>query len=89
MDDYEIETVCRRYLGMGLQDWGQTAEERENATRKYVAAAGKKFGTKEADEWLAGVVSNLQRGEFWNEVAQLGDAIRDSILSNDQKDAVR
>jgi hypothetical protein len=86
MDDYEIENISRKYLGMGIQDWGQTAEERENATRKYVEAAGLKFGTKEADQWLDGVLSNLRRGEFWSEVAQLGTAIKSRSVSTGQRE---
>lgn len=75
MNDYQIEEVCRSYLGMGIQHWGQSAEQRENATRKYVEAAGLQFGTNEANEWLLSVNKNLRRGKFESEIAQLVTAL--------------
>jgi hypothetical protein len=71
----DIERISRDFLLMGIQYWGQTAEKREEATRAYVAAAGLKFGTGEADRWLNVVLANLQRGEFNSEARQLQAAI--------------
>lgn len=71
----DIERISRNFLLQGIQHWGQTAEQREKATRDYVAAAGIKFGTKEADDWLNGVLQKLQRGEFNSEARQLQAAI--------------
>lgn len=71
----DIERISRNFLLQGIQHWGQTAAQREKATRDYVVAAGIKFGTKEADDWLNGVVGNLQRGEFNSEARQLQAAI--------------
>jgi hypothetical protein len=75
MDYYQLEEIARNYLGMGIQHWGQTAEQREMATREYVAAAGLQFGSTEANEWLKGVVLGLRRGKFEIEVEQLIAAI--------------
>jgi hypothetical protein len=69
------DQVANSFLLHGIQHWGQTAEQREKATRDYVEAAGLKFGSTEANEWLAGVLKNLQRGEFYSEVSQLQAAI--------------
>lgn len=69
--DWQREQVAKHFLLRGIQHWGQTDEEREQATRKYVAAAGKEFGTREAEEWLKGVLSRLRRGKFETEVEQL------------------
>jgi hypothetical protein len=71
----DIERISRNFLLMGIQHWGQTAEKREEATREYVSAAGLKFGSKEASEWLAGVRKSLLRGEFNSEARQLQSAI--------------
>lgn len=70
-DNYQLEEIARTYLGLGIQQWGQTAEQREQATRAYVEAAGFKFGSAEANEWVMGVVQNLRRGKFETEVEQL------------------
>lgn len=75
MDDYQIEEIARSYLGLGIQYWGQTSEQREKATREYVEAAGLTFGSTEANEWLKGVILNLRRGKFETEVEQLIAAI--------------
>lgn len=69
------DRVAHTFLLQGIQHWGQTGEQREKATRAYVAAAGLMFGSTEANEWLAGVLKNLRRGEFNSEVQQLQDAI--------------
>lgn len=70
-DSYQLEEIARTYLWLGIQQWGQTAEQREKATRAYVEAAGFKFGSTEANEWVMGVVQNLRRGKFETEVEQL------------------
>lgn len=70
------DRVAHTFLLQGIQHWGQTAEQREAATRAYVAAAGLKFGSDEANKWLAEVIKNLRRGEFNDEVHQLQEAIR-------------
>jgi len=75
MDNYQLEEIARTYLGLGIQHWGQTAEQRERATREYVEAAGLKFGSTEANEWLKSIVLNLRRGKFETEVEQLMAAI--------------
>lgn len=71
MDD----RVANRFLLQGIQDWGQTAEVRENAVRDYVAAAGLEFGSTEANEWLINVLRDLRRGEFSDEIRQLKAAL--------------
>ena len=76
MDDYQLEEVARSYLGMGIQSWGQTAEQREKATREYIKAAGLMFGSSEATEWLSGVLRGLRRGRFEDEVEQLVAALK-------------
>lgn len=75
MSDYALQEICRSYLGMGIQNWGQGADKREAATRKYVEAAGLTFGTTEADEWLSGVLGRLRRGKFETEIEQLMAAV--------------
>jgi alpha-N-acetylglucosamine transferase len=75
MSTISDDRVAHRFLLQGIQLWGQTAEQREKATRDYVAAAGLMFGSKEANEWLAAVLKNLRRGEFNSEVRQLQEAI--------------
>lgn len=77
MEGYQLEKIARSYLGLGIQHWGQTAEQRERATRDYVEVAGLKFGSTEANEWLSGVISSLRRGKFETEVEQLIAAIND------------
>lgn len=69
------DRVVENYLLQGIQHWGQTAEQREKATRDFVEAAGLEFGTVEACKWLDGVLHNLRRGEFYSEVNQLQAAI--------------
>jgi aspartate aminotransferase-like enzyme len=75
VDNYQLEEIARTYLGLGIQNWGQSVEQREKATRAYVEAAGLKFGSMEANEWIMGVVQNLWRGKFETEVDQLVAAI--------------
>lgn len=69
------DRVAHNFLLQGIQHWGQTAEQREAATRAYVEAAGLKFGSTEANEWLAGVLRTLPRGKFESEVEHLQAAI--------------
>jgi hypothetical protein len=71
----DIERISRNFLLQGIQHWGQTAEQREKATRDYVEAAGLQFGTGKTDEWLNDVLKNLKRGEFNSEARQLQVAI--------------
>lgn len=69
------DRVAHTFLLQGIQHWGQSAEQREKATREFVAAAGLTFDSTEANEWLASVLKNLRRGEFNSEVSQLQAAI--------------
>lgn len=69
------DRIAHTFLLQGIQHWGQTAEQREKATREYVSAAGLKFGTTEANEWLASILKNLRRGKFEDEIQQLQAAI--------------
>jgi hypothetical protein len=69
------DRVAHAFLLQGIQHWGQTAEQRERATRAYVEAAGLKFGSNEANEWLEVVLKNLRRGKFETEVEYLQSAI--------------
>lgn len=71
----DIERISRNFLLQGIQNWGQTAEQREKATRDYVAAAGLQFGSGEADVWLNDVLKDLKRGEFNSEARQLQAAV--------------
>lgn len=69
------DRTASNFLLSSIQHWGQSAEQREKATRDYVEAAGLKFGSTEANEWLEGVLKNLRRGEFHSEVRQLNAAL--------------
>lgn len=82
------DRVSHTFLLQGIQHWGQTAEQREKATRDYVEAAGLRFGSNEANEWLSGVLKTLRRGEFNSEVRQLQDAIaeRHAIAKGEDDD---
>ena len=71
------DRTAHTFLLQGIQHWGQTAEQREKATRAYVEAAGLTFGSEEANEWLDGTLKNLRRGEFNSEVRQLQEALAD------------
>lgn len=69
------DRVAHTFLLQGIQHWGQTAEQRENATRAYVQAAGLTFGSDEANKWLEEVLKTLPRGRFEGEVAYLQEQI--------------
>ena len=62
---------------MGLQSWGQTAEQRNEATDNYLRAAGFMLerDREKATKWLGSVLRNLRRGKFETEVEQLQAAI--------------
>lgn len=75
MTDWMAQDVARHFLLMGIQQWGQSVKDREKATRQYVAAAGKKFGSNEANEWLDVVLANLRRGKLETEVEQLAASL--------------
>ncbi len=71
----DIERIARDFLLQGIQHWGQTDEQRNAAARAYVEAAGLRFGSVEASNWLADVKQKLVRGEFNSEGRQLQAAI--------------
>ena len=74
------QDIARKFLLRGIQDWGQSAADREQATREYVNAAHFVFGSREGNAWLDDVLKNIRRGEFNSEAEQLEAALdaRDS-----------
>jgi hypothetical protein len=69
------QDIASRFLLRGIQDWGQSAADREQATRDYVNAARYVFGSREGNAWLDGVLLKLRRGKFEDELEQLTSAI--------------
>jgi hypothetical protein len=69
------QDTARNFLLRGIQDWGQSAEQREQATRDYVNAGRYVFGSREGNAWLDSVLAKLRRGEFNNEVEHLVTAL--------------
>ena len=96
MTDSDDEAAAKDFLLMGIQEWGQSEDERARATARYLFDAGFEkitasgypiFGGMfpqkpiegpdgtEAFEWLNGILNNLKRGRFEDEVQQLTDAL--------------
>lgn len=73
MDD----RVAESFLSMGIQSWGQTAEQSKKATDAYLRAAGFELERDRAaaNEWLDGVKRNMRWGKFETEVEQLKAAL--------------
>lgn len=71
------ERIAETFLSLGIQNWGQTAEQRQKATDDYLRAAGFDLGTgrEAADIWLKDVLRNLRRGEYYDEADQLRAAL--------------
>ena len=74
MTEQDQKDIARRFLHMGIQHWGQSDVELSKATEAYLRAAGFKNDI-EGQKWLQGVLQNLRRGEFHDEVRQLVAAL--------------
>jgi hypothetical protein len=76
------EDIAKTFLLRGIQQWGQSPADREQATREYVTAAGFVFGSDDGNEWLRHILQNLKRGKLETEIEQLVAALasRASIL---------
>lgn len=76
------QDTARTFLLTGIQDWGQSAADREQAMRDYVNAGRFVFGSREGNAWLDGVIAKLRRGEFNDEVEQLVTALNQRSIAS-------
>ena len=69
--------IANKFLSLGIQHWGQTAEQREEATNEYLRAAGFDLDQDRATAalWLQDVLAKMPRGKFEDEAEHLRAAI--------------
>lgn len=74
---YHRKKSCEQFLCMGLQSWGQSKERIEQAVDGYLESAGFNLERERviATDWLQGVVADLRRGKFDDEIEQLEAAM--------------
>lgn len=72
-----IEQIANKFLSLGVQHWGQSIEQREEATNEYLRAAGFDLDQDRAAAalWLQQVLAKMPRGRFEDEAAHLRSAI--------------
>lgn len=90
--EVDIDEVAQHTLLQYVQHWGQSVEERIRALNEAIAVAGIKATFIQSDEevcWkcknkkhgeraknLRNAIDNIERGEFYDEVMQIAEAIR-------------
>lgn len=67
--------IARNFLLRAIQSWGLSQEDRDEAERLFVEAAGFAHNTPASKAFVLETVRNLYRGEFNNEVDQLAAAL--------------
>ena len=72
----ENETA-KHFLSIGIQNWGQTSEERQKAKDQYLTAAGFDLhcDRQNAEAWLKGVVGTIPWGKYEREADHLAAAL--------------
>jgi hypothetical protein len=73
--------IARHFLSRGIQNWGQSAAERQAAKDSYLTAAGFTLDADRgaAEWWLDGVLDAMPRGKFEREVDYLAAAIEQRV----------
>jgi hypothetical protein len=72
------DRIAEKFLSVGIQYWGQSAEKREEATNEYLRAAGFDLDQDRATAalWLQDVLAKMPRGKYEDEAEHLRNAIK-------------
>jgi hypothetical protein len=83
LDMKDNNRISRLMMLQGIQHWGQSQAQRDEAITNYVKAAGFDPSDPEADKWLSEVILSMPRGKYEIEVDHLTAALAKAQLKSE------